>query len=193
MNLRLTSKVACICIALLITFQISYATVRTTSNDIRGGSQYNTLQAAFDNSMNGDTILLEGTDQPYNILDSWNKSLVVIGTGYNPQKQNPKTSKISASPNFGIFMLDSNGNGSRFYGIEFATGINSNGSLSINNYQFMNCKFQSILNMNNGCQNLVYKNCIFLFAIDFSYSVNTFYELCIQPIPLWAKFFRLNS
>ena len=120
-----------------------FATTRTVSNHPNGGAQFATLDAAYNASANGDTLLLEGTDLPYeygNGTNQWAKQLVVIGIGFNPAKSLPKKSKIQ-----GIgatnFPLGFGGNGSNFFGIEFSTEVIGNSSLS--NYWFFDCAFNN--------------------------------------------------
>ena len=110
------SLIACIGI-----FSQGHATVRTVSNDPLGGAQYNSLQAAVNASSNGDTMLIEGTNIPYG-LDCharWNKSITVIGIGFNPQKDNPRKVFFSITCGPDWFVINNGGNGSKIYGIEF--------------------------------------------------------------------------
>lgn len=149
--------------------QLGQATVRTVSNDPLGGAQYNTLQAAFNACSNGDTMLIEGTNIPYNLTtctQRWNKSLVVIGIGFNPQKSNPRRVLFSATTcESWILILHSGGNGSKFYGIEFLTSsfaqtLVCEGNPS--NYTFDNCKINGHFGFNNNTvSNFTFTNCIF--------------------------------
>lgn len=153
--------------AILLLSSNSIATVRTVSNDPAGGSQYATLQLAYNAAATGDTLLLEGTGLNYSTGDYWAKSLVVIGIGFNPQKQNPRRSMIQAAWGSGVTMfgLVAAGGGSKFYGIEF-TGFYSGNSIQLanqtNNVLFEDCKFNGMINFNNtSVTNWVIRNCIF--------------------------------
>ncbi len=144
------------------------AIVRTVSNNPAGGAQFATLQAAYTASANGDTLILEGTNLNYFINEYWNKSLVVIGIGFNPQKQNALRSRISqAWPGGGVDMvgLQSSAGGSKFYGIEFTGtygGVNIQLSTATNNMLFENCKFNGFVTFAGlSANNWVFRNCIF--------------------------------
>ena len=147
----------------------SYATVRTVSNDPAGGSQFNSLQSAYDAAVNGDTLLLAGTNITYNITgcnQHWSKALTVIGIGFNPQKQNAKRSMIgNTACQCGHFFLGSGASGSKFYGIEFsATGCNEHVFFqgAISNVLFESCKFAIGINFGNQTtSNIAFRNCIF--------------------------------
>jgi len=164
-----------ILISFLVLSSSTFAIVRTVSNDPAGGSQFTTLQLAYNASATGDTLLLEGTGLNYFIADYWSKNLVVIGIGFNPQKQNPRRSMIQYTWPGGatMFGLNTSAGGSKFYGIEF-TG-NFNGVISIqlnsptNNILFEDCKFNFLINFANySVSNWVFRNCIF----DYNNAVN---------------------
>lgn len=137
-----------------------FATVRTVSNNPAGGAQYTNLQDAYNNSLNGDTLMLEGTDDPYFLLScEWGKLLTVIGIGFNPNKQIPKRTKIRHSNCYSYFPLNPGGSGSRFYGIEFTHLIS--GGANIDNYLFESCKFNNNVVIQGPSINLLFRNCIF--------------------------------
>jgi hypothetical protein len=149
----------------LIAFITSgFATVRTVSNHPAGGAQYASLQAAFSAAVNGDTLLLEGTNIPYNLSNcnaDWNKALTVIGIGFNPDKQLPKKTQISATPCYDYLRITAGGSGSKFYGIEFITTIGT-ANQALSNLVFENCKFNSHINFEAGpTTNFAFRNCIF--------------------------------
>ncbi len=138
-----------------VTFKAN-ATVRTVSNDPAGGAQFSTLAAAYTAAANGDTLLIEGTNIAHTAPSpSWQKQLVVIGIGFNPSKLNYRLSQIS-----GIF-INSAGNGSKFYGINFTADVQANSI--INNYSFSDCSFSATFRFNGqaNCSNLSFVNCIF--------------------------------
>jgi len=148
----------------MLTAYAGFATVRTVSNHPAGGSQYTSLQTAYNASTNGDTLLIEGTDIPYFMTGCpfvWAKSLTVIGIGFNPNKQLPKRTVIRNTDCDGVFHIGSGGSGSSFYGIEFSHGVYvSNGPL--NNISFENCKFNVYFNFAcNSTTNFAFRNCIF--------------------------------
>ena len=142
---------------------ISHATIRTVSNSPAGGAQYPNLQAAYDASANGDTLLIEGTDIPYKMHCAlrWNKALTVIGIGFNPSKQSPKRTKFTNTDCWGELRITSGGSGSRFYGIEFLGNVWSENN-TLTNMVFEDCKFNSHFNFDCGpAINFVFRNCIF--------------------------------
>lgn len=143
--------------------QTSHATVRTVSNHPAGGAQYTGLQAAYNASTSGDTLLLEGTDIVY-FLEcnvTWNKSITVIGIGFNPNKQMPKRSKIRNTDCQSELRITAGGSGSRFYGIEFTNNVYS-ANQALSNLVFENCKFNTHANFDQGvATNFAFRNCIF--------------------------------
>ena len=139
----------------------SFATVRTVSNHPLGGAQYTNLEAAYNASTMGDTLIFEGTGSasPYGMgcYFYWDKSLTVIGAGFNTGKQNFKPTCFTACWGFEI---NGNANGSSFYGITFLndTYINGNNSTLL----FEDCQFSEHINLGNGyITNIVFRNCVF--------------------------------
>ncbi|MFZ5970742.1 MAG: hypothetical protein ACOYXA_04045 [Bacteroidota bacterium] len=61
-------------------------TVRTVSNDPNNPAQFNTVQAAINASVHGDTVYVNGTQFPYADF-TINKRLVMIGAGYKVANQ----------------------------------------------------------------------------------------------------------
>lgn len=146
------------------------ATVRTVTNDGSGGSQYSSLLAAYNAASNGDTLLLEGTNVQYNNYagtvptSAWNKSLTVIGIGFNPQKDHPRKSRIGNNAHTSYlsagFYIGASGSGSRFYGIEFAVNVYSYGTLT--NVLFEDCDFNGFYNFDGySASGIAFVNCIF--------------------------------
>lgn len=80
---------------LFISFFCIYAqaAVRTVNNNNPSPGQYTTLQAAIDAAASGDTIYVSGTFFNYGSVNV-NKTLTIIGTGHNPQKQMTLTSQM---------------------------------------------------------------------------------------------------
>ncbi len=72
----------------------SFATVITVSNNPNSPGQYNNLQTAIDAATNGDTLYVHGSPTNYGTI-YLNRNLTLIGTGYNPQKDNPLVSSIA--------------------------------------------------------------------------------------------------
>lgn len=166
--------------SILILSGNSWATVRTVSNDPAGGAQHATLQAAYTAAAAGDTLLLEGTGLNYSLSEFWAKNLVVVGIGFNPQKQNPRRSQIQYAWNAGgvaMFGINTNAGGSKFYGIEFTGNYGGNTTIQLysttNNILFEDCKFNFMVNFANiSANNWVFRNCIFDFNNGFNVNVN---------------------
>lgn len=151
-------------IAMILSFLQLQATVRTVSNHVAGGAQYNTLAAAYNAAVNGDTLLIEGTGTVYmpafGFCGRWAKSLVVIGAGFNPQTASGAKTMIGNTDCYGTFRMNGSGSGSKFYGIEFTNIVEFEGSIS--NVLFEQCKFNVSVNMfDNPMYNIAFKNCVF--------------------------------
>jgi hypothetical protein len=82
-----------LCIALFA--MNASATVRTVSNNANSPGQFTDMQAAIDASTNGDTIYVHGSPTTYGNI-YLNRSLTVIGPGYNPKKDLPLTASMNA-------------------------------------------------------------------------------------------------
>jgi len=93
---KITTLLCCIALVACNAF----ATVITVSNNANSPGQYTTLQAAIDAATNGDTLYVHGSPTSYGSVNL-NRSLTLIGTGYNPQKDLPLVSSI------GTLYLDS--------------------------------------------------------------------------------------
>src|SRR5215467_7839957 len=73
---------------LLLTLSTSmslFATVRTVSNNPSTLAQYNTIQAAINASVSGDTIYVHGSPINYAGFTVTDKRLTIIGPGWAPQ------------------------------------------------------------------------------------------------------------
>ncbi|MEO0310600.1 MAG: hypothetical protein RIQ89_257 [Bacteroidota bacterium] len=99
-------------IIVLLTSAQLFATIRTVSNNSNVLGQYPNLASAIGSSLNGDTVYISGSPVKHSAI-AINKSVTIIGTGFNPQKQNPIVSTISfLSISTGVVKL---------YGIEIDT------------------------------------------------------------------------
>ena len=161
----------------------TFATVRTVSNDPSGGSQYSSLSSAYAASTAGDTLMLEGTDINYGMSgcgEYFNKSLTIIGIGFNPQKQNPRRARIIQTVCWGEFRFHSSASGSKFYGIEFTSWVRTDGPL--NNMVFEDCKFNNGFSFaGNSCSNFAFRNCIF----DQDNNINYMQKVAVIHYPIF--------
>ena len=74
----------------------AFATVRTVNNNPNSLAQYNTIQAAVDAAVNGDTIYIHGSNTSYGSVTVSNKRLTFIGPGWSPLRNiDPLTASIS--------------------------------------------------------------------------------------------------
>jgi hypothetical protein len=74
----------------------AFATVRTVNNNPNSLAQYNTIQAAVDAAVNGDTIYIHGSNTSYGSFTVSNKRLIFIGPGWSPLRNiDPLTASIS--------------------------------------------------------------------------------------------------
>src|SRR4249919_2132294 len=64
----------------------AFATVRTVSNNPNTLAQFNTIQAAIDASLSGDTIYVQGSPTRYAGFVIQDKRLTVIGPGWRLHK-----------------------------------------------------------------------------------------------------------
>ena len=97
-----------------------FATVRTVSNNPTTIAQFNTIQAAIDASVNGDTIYVQGSPTKYAGFTIQNKRLTIIGPGWAPA-QNFQPYKATILDNVTI-----NGTGSRkteMQGLDFSSSV----------------------------------------------------------------------
>jgi hypothetical protein len=159
-------------IVTLITMN-TFGAILTVSNDPAGGSQYSSLQSAYNAATNGDTLMLEGTNNAYFLSHCgyWEKSLTVIGIGINPQKQNPKRTIIRQNDCFYYTELGAGAAGSKFYGIEFTTWVRTRAYVP--NLNFEHCKFNvGFTFYGNTGSNVAFTDCIF----DNNNSINLYVE-----------------
>jgi hypothetical protein len=78
----------------------SSATVTTVSNNANSPGQFTDLQAAINAAANGDTLYIHGSPTTYGDI-LLNRTLTLIGSGYNPQKDVPMHTSLN------VLMLDS--------------------------------------------------------------------------------------
>lgn len=154
--------------AFFVMLNVTHATVLTVSNDPVGGAQFGSMLAAYNAAVNGDTLLFEGTNINYTMAScnaGWNKSLTVIGIGFNPQKQSPRRTLFAQSDNCccGEFVIHGSGSGSSFYGITFVSGVRVRSATS--NLTFEDCSFDGgnpNFNIENvTASNFTWRNCVF--------------------------------
>lgn len=70
------------------------ATIRTVSNNPATIAQFGTIQAAINASSSGDTVYVHGSTELYTAFNINNKALVIVGPGFNPNKELPYSAVI---------------------------------------------------------------------------------------------------
>lgn len=117
-------------IALTVIAGNAHAAILTVNNNSTSPGQYTGLQAAITAAHNGDTLLVSGSNTDYGpngYTITINKPLTLWGTGYNPIKDNPLTSKISNID------LQSGSSGTVIVGFIIASSLYSDNNAQINN------------------------------------------------------------
>ena len=89
-------KKAILVLVLLFAINKTQATVITVSNAPNSPAQYTDLQLAINAANNGDTIYVSGSLVNYGVI-TIDKPLVLLGAGFNPQKDLPFVSNIYSS------------------------------------------------------------------------------------------------
>ncbi len=79
---------------LLLAASFVNATIRTVSNLPSTLAQFNTIQAAIDASISGDTVYVHGSPNVYATFTITNKQLVIIGPGWSPNKNLPFVASV---------------------------------------------------------------------------------------------------
>jgi len=155
------TKILILTLVFVLTTSMTFSAVLTVCNDPLGGSQYNTLQAAYNAAANNDTLLVKGTHTNYN-MQYHSKPLVIIGQGLNTQKENFLPTKFykGSSNIYGHYHILPGGTGSKFYGITFVGGSpSSQVNIGTSDILFENCRFDRRVYVSSS--NVVFKNCIF--------------------------------
>lgn len=124
----------------------SNATVRTVSNTPSTIAQFNTIQAALDASVDGDSIYIHGSPNSYGGFNINSKRLILIGPGWSPDKNLAFTANINGTVNIN----GAAASGTEFQGIVFLGSINFQANISINNIRFMRNRFSG-LSISFGC------------------------------------------
>jgi hypothetical protein len=118
----------------ILTFGLfANATVITVSNTPNSPAQYTDLQTAINAATAGDTLYVSGSSANYGdiVID---KQLVLMGTGFNPQKEFPFVSS------FGQIDFQMGSSGSIISGFNFSNNVNG----AVANIQIRRCTFQSL-------------------------------------------------
>lgn len=121
------------------------ATIRTVSNTPSTLAQFNTIQAAIDASISGDSIYVHGSPNAYAAFTITNKQLVIIGPGWRPNKNLPLTATV-----VGCTITGASCSNTELQGITFTSTININ-SNHPNNLRFIRNNFVTLsIQINEG-------------------------------------------
>lgn len=113
------------------------ATIRTVSNFPANVAQFNDIQAAINASSSGDTVYVHGSPNSYNGFTITDKSLVIIGPGYSPNKQLPFTAVVPTSTIVGTLS-----SGTEIQGLDFSGILNMATGGGINNIRILRNHFR---------------------------------------------------
>ncbi len=176
-----------LCVLLMIS---SYATVHTVSNNPDSPGEFTSLQTAIDQSVNGDTLYVHGSPTSYGTV-TLNRNLTLIGTGYNPQKDNPLVSTITTLSLDSVPGIKGCSN-SRIIGFNFTSYLQNGSSFAFNNVSVSLCRIANlqiapslatglvfkqniinyIYNIQN-CNNLIFRNNIIYYTISYFTNCNS--------------------
>jgi hypothetical protein len=156
-----------------------FAAIRTLNNGAIG-AQFNTLQSAYDASIDGDTIMISGSAISYSLTTSnWDKNLVLIGPGFNTDKQIFQEAKLYVTP--GLYFKF--GSPSRILGVSFLNYVNL--SADVNGLYFEACKFgNDFWGAGHTATNISFVNCVFTnggsnFKADIYNAYNILFSNCV--------------
>jgi|694.fasta_scaffold07226_2 hypothetical protein len=118
----------------------AFATVRTVSNNPATIAQFNTIQSAVNASSSGDTIYVHGSPTNYDIVTITDKSLVLIGPGFGPDKNIPLTVSIPG------FTINGSAGSSDFCELQGLIVFNFVANQGVNNLRLIRNQFQGNFN-----------------------------------------------
>lgn len=122
--------------ALLLVGFCTHATIRTVSNSPSTLAQFNTIQAAINASISGDTVYVHGSPNAYAAFTITNKQLVIIGPGWAPNKHLPLTTQVN-----GCTITGASCSNTEIQGIIFINGAISINVDPPNNLRFIRNQF----------------------------------------------------
>jgi hypothetical protein len=167
---------------ILVLCTSSYATVRTVSSNPSTIGQYSNIQAAVDDSADGDSVYVYGSPNTYPQFTVADKKITIIGPGWAPDKDLP----LQAIVNGMIFRntaASGSPDGSEIQGLVFvntltisqAGGTNS----ATNNIRIIRCQFNSNINFDLGTSGILFEGCILYNQTGFN-STHTYQNILYQ-------------
>lgn len=128
----------------------SNAAVWTVNNNTNSPGQYTGLQTAIDdiaNVMDGDTLYVHGSYVSYGNI-TLTRPLVLIGTGFSPDKDNPLVSKLGLMGTE-VVMLGSGASGSKIIGFHLSVDMSLIvADMNVNNIEISRNKFTTPISGN---------------------------------------------
>jgi hypothetical protein len=124
---------------------------------------YDNLQDAYNSTVSGDTLYIEGSETSYGSL-AISKRLVFIGTGFF-LSENPGLSANKLESIVHQFTFSNGSSGSKVIGLKFDTSQLSRINLSVENIEISNCYFRNSAEINfnaNNLENVVIQGNIFI-------------------------------
>ncbi|MBI1768500.1 MAG: hypothetical protein HYR67_09010 [Bacteroidetes bacterium] len=158
------------------------ATVRTVSSNPSNLGQFNTIQAAIDASVDGDTVYVYGSPNTYASFQITDKKITVVGPGWSPDKNLPLSATVTGatlrnSPAGG------SPDGSELQGLVFTSTVNvsqnAGGDVGVNNVRIIRCQFNGTLQWDLGSTGFLVEGCVFYNAVNFNSSA-TFQNFLFQ-------------
>jgi hypothetical protein len=129
------------------------ATILLVNNTTNSPGDYSNIDTAMAAANIGDTIYISGSPYGYGNF-TISKSVTIIGTGVNPQKQIPYTTSV------GQIVMAYNLSNVKVSGLIIGGSFLM--SPGTNNFDIEYCYFTSgVLQLNSNCTNLKVSNCIF--------------------------------
>jgi hypothetical protein len=176
-------KLALLSFAFFISF-LANSTVRTVSN-FPNIAQYSTIQSAIDASSSGDTVYVYGSSVEYAGFNIINKKITVIGPGWAPEKDSPRTVVITGQVNL-VNTVEGGASGSELQGLIFNNSVSFStnsfgGTLPVNDVVVRRCQFNYLITFNYGSVRYLFEGCVFRILVglvqlsfNFSYSYQNF-------------------
>jgi hypothetical protein len=142
----------------------SFATIRTVNNGpgiTIGSFVFSTIQNAVNASLDGDTILVAGSNTSYAGFTIADKKIILIGPGISPTRQIPLTADINTPININNTSSPGSPNGTEIQGIRVfqSFSIASSAGNGYSNIKIHRCRIDHNVNINeNG---VTYNNITF--------------------------------
>ncbi len=156
---------------ILILCASSFATVRTVSSNPSTIGQYSNIQAAVDDSSDGDSVYVYGSPNTYPAFTVSDKRVTIIGPGWSPDKNLPLAAVVNGMT-FRNTAASGTPDGSEIHGllmvghvsISQAGGTNS----AVNNLRIIRCQFNASMGFELGTSDVLIEGCIFYHSISFN-------------------------